>query len=691
MAPLSAQTYDWVQIIRPGGNEHPWDLAIDNYGHLYATGRVKFKSIFGSGANVDTLMGIGGETDVFVAKYKLNGEFVWARRDGGVQGDWGRAIATDRDGSVLVTGEYCDTAMFGTHQLIAKGTVTTRNFFVAKYDSSGNCLWAKTAGYTSPHSRGWAIVCDSLNNVYVGGNISGPSNFDSKTFGVLNKNLPFLAKFDPNGNCIWVKTLAAQYNGEVYDLKIGKSGLLYTTGRYTGTLTINGTTYAGNSPSWGDVFIARLDTAGTFQWVKTANGTFQDMPYALDLDANENIYVAGTFANDLNFSGTVINAILPGATAAAANAAADIFVAKYNSAGTFQWVRTAGGTKFDLAEDLSVTPSGKVLIAATVEDSVAFGPYTLQTINDTINNLVLCYDSLGNIEWYETHGGTMGNSCHSVIADQYSNVYMAGAWEGNATYDGFNLVGTNGYDGLIAKIIPPLDPIVSLSKLNGCEGDSVAFSVIQDGSPLTYEWSFAGTSPSTANTASGTNVYDSAGTYAVQLIISNPYESDTVNQSVIINTNPVVSLGTDTMICEENPYTFSPGSFAAYQWSNGSSASSITVNGTGNYSVVVTDANGCQASDTAFVDVQVCISVEEIAANSALLYPNPVKNILTVTVSDFTGRVFSLYNTVGQKAISDLYLEGSHTTIDLDLAPGIYYYTISAGGEQGSSGKLIVE
>ncbi|MDQ2180899.1 hypothetical protein, partial [Marinifilum sp. D714] len=81
---------------------------------------------------------------------------------------------------------------------------------------------------------------------------------------------------------------------------------------------------------------------------------------------------------------------------------------------------------------------------------------------------------------------------------------------------------------------------------------------------------------------------------------------------VTVHPNPVVDLGLDQETCAGGTITLdadNPGS--SYLWSNGATTQSVTVNASGNYSVVVTDANGCSATD----DVNVTV------------HPNPVVDL----------------------------------------------------------------
>ncbi|MDQ2180898.1 hypothetical protein, partial [Marinifilum sp. D714] len=81
---------------------------------------------------------------------------------------------------------------------------------------------------------------------------------------------------------------------------------------------------------------------------------------------------------------------------------------------------------------------------------------------------------------------------------------------------------------------------------------------------------------------------------------------------VTVHPNPVVDLGLDQETCAGGTITLDAGNpGSSYLWSNGATTQSVTVNASGNYSVVVTDANGCSATD----DVNVTV------------HPNPVVDL----------------------------------------------------------------
>ena len=124
----------------------------------------------------------------------------------------------------------------------------------------------------------------------------------------------------------------------------------------TGDVWITGS-YATNnlSAKWGgnfntnyggtDAFLVKYSTNGVVTAAIRIGGAGNDVGYSTCVDAAGNVYVAGSFAGTANFWHTPALAA-PNTYDLTSNAGtADIFLAKYNSAGVFQWATKAGGDR----------------------------------------------------------------------------------------------------------------------------------------------------------------------------------------------------------------------------------------------------------------------------------------------------------------------------------------------------------
>ena len=152
--------------------------------------------------------------------------------------------------------------------------------------------------------------------------------------------------------------------------------------------------------------------------------------------------------------------------------------------------------------------------------------------------------------------------------------------------------------------VPPTD-IDAGDDQTICKGSSTTLSVSGGGASAVYTWSngFTGTSQDVSPTETTT--------YIVTMTENGWCISDTVKVFVQEDLN-VTILGEDT-VCEGNSTTLNvtgAGSSATYDWSNGFTGDSQTVDilSDSTFTVVVTD-NGCEAKDTIKIVVVDAINV----------------------------------------------------------------------------------
>lgn len=245
------------------------------------------------GINFDnTIISNATNYGMFVSKHNSNGVLEWVKLFSATGEVSGRGISSDANGNALITGTFKGTLILGTTSLTANSA--NGDVFVAKLDANGNTIWAKTFGQTGEnYARG--IDSDSEGNIYVSGVYDTQIALGSITLYSNGQKDVFLAKFDTNGNAIWAKTRGSTGNDEGCELEVNTNGNVFFSGSYTGTITLNGENFVAKGLR--DVFVAKVDKNGTFLWQKTMGSTQDDVNYAIGLNrTNENIVTVGTFA-----------------------------------------------------------------------------------------------------------------------------------------------------------------------------------------------------------------------------------------------------------------------------------------------------------------------------------------------------------------------------------------------------------
>ena len=112
--------------------------SVDRNGNVYYTGDFSGTVDFDPSnetANITSAL----LSDIFVSKLDAAGNFLWAKRIGGLGADRGQAIAVDTSGNVYTTGYFSETVDFDPSARTANfSPAGGRDIYISKFDSSGN-------------------------------------------------------------------------------------------------------------------------------------------------------------------------------------------------------------------------------------------------------------------------------------------------------------------------------------------------------------------------------------------------------------------------------------------------------------------------------------------------------------------------------------------------------------------------
>lgn len=175
---------------------------------------------------------------------------------------------------------------------------------------------------------------------------------------------------------------------------------------------------------------------------------------------------------------------------------------------------------------------------------------------------------------------TPGNQTTASITVSDAGTYIVTATDANGCFGRDTVVVT-----VFANPVPDLG-----AERNICGNETVTLSPF--GTFTSYTWS--------TNETTATITVTDAGVYRVTVTDAN---GCTGVASVQVNVLSNITFDLDDFtVCSGDEVTITaPADFASYQWSNGASTQSITVNQPGVYTVEVSDANGCSGSASSTV------------------------------------------------------------------------------------------
>ena len=176
-----------------------------------------------------------------------------------------------------------------------------------------------------------------------------------------------------------------------------------------------------------DIFLAKYGTDGDLAWAHGIGGVSVDTGIGIAVDGSGNVYITGYFqGSDVDFDPDPIDEHL-----LTSNGSADIFVAKYHTAGDLDWAHNIGGTGFDDGAAIAVDGSGNTYVTGSFAGSdVDFDPDPvdehLLTSNGAFDVFMAKYDTAGNLEWAYNIGGTSSEEGSGIAVDDFGTIYLTG-------------------------------------------------------------------------------------------------------------------------------------------------------------------------------------------------------------------------------------------------------------------------
>ncbi len=350
--------------------------------------------------------------------------------------------------------------------------------------------WVRSIG-GSNNDVGNGVIIDEKGNVYVTGYFGAAgANFNLGSGGVpltsSGSNDVFLTKYSPSGTVLWTKGIGGTGNDQGYGVAVDHSGNVYVTGQIDeGGVNFNPGGSGGVLTSAGsfDIFVAKYSADGAFVWAKSMGGTGTDIGFGVAVDDSGRVYVTGQFNST--------NAIFgPGGSGGTLTSVGnyDVFLAKYDSDGTFLWAKNMGGTGVDQPWKVAVDSAGNAYIvgyfAAVGADFNLGGSGGALTSGGNTDVFLAKYDPNGVFLWAKSIGGPGADQGWGVAVDGAGSVYITGYFavsgaDFNRGGSGGALTSSGGNDIFLVKY--DLNGVFVWAKSMGGTGADIGRGVGVDG------------------------------------------------------------------------------------------------------------------------------------------------------------------------------------------------------------------
>jgi len=280
----------WAKRIGSTDIDAADSVAIDKEGNAYVTGVFRSKVMFG-----ELELESKGDSDIFLTKLSPTGDYLWTKQFGSMGQEFGRDLAIDSDGNIVLLGEISLMVSFGGEELTTNGN---RDLALVKLDSNGNHIWSKSMG-NSFDDMGMSLSVDPANNIVMTGSFEDTANFGGDDLKSNGRFDMFVAKFDTNGTHLWSKSFGGKDKDWGNSIATDAFGNSFVTGWFWFDVDFAGTKL--HSKGKEDAFLLKLSPTGAVLWAKGFGNTSLDMGKAVAVDADGGVVTVGAFNQSINF------------------------------------------------------------------------------------------------------------------------------------------------------------------------------------------------------------------------------------------------------------------------------------------------------------------------------------------------------------------------------------------------------
>ena len=301
------------------------------------------------------------------------------------------------------------------------------------------------------------IIKDDAGNIYITGDFyytvdfdPGPGNVSVTSARYIDM---FVAKYDPEGNLIWVKSAGGLFHDRASKLALDEQGNVYVIGQYGSTVDFDPgpSTFNLTAGTMQDGFVWKLDPDGNFVWAKTFGGGGIQLFREIVINSSGHLIIGGTFHGSVDFDpSAAVNTLT-------SNGQTDVFLLELDADGNLIRAQSFGSPDYDFINDLKLNADDTYVFTGDFRDTVDLDPGPGTQIFYPKGNRDLYLMKMnpdGSLQRVITAGSTGYDTGHSIVIDKDGNYLLLGAFSNQIDIDpGPGIVTLTGGDQFLLKWI----------------------------------------------------------------------------------------------------------------------------------------------------------------------------------------------------------------------------------------------
>ena len=295
----------WSTYVGGEGEDAANAVAMDADEFIYTTGYTS--SSTGMSESGFQMSYGGGAFDAYLAKYDSLGNKLWCTYYGGNKADYGTSLCSDETGHIYIIGTT-NSNIFPTFEGFQNTHGGSYDAFLVKFDTNGNRIWSTYYGGNG-YDAAKGVVVDGDNNICLAGTTTSTNNIASGGHQNVNGGLydAFVVKFNSDGDRIWGTFFGGAEDDEGRAICVNSINDIFITGLTKSNTNIALDGYDNVYGANNDVYIAKFNAEGVLDWGTYYGGTQDDNGNGIQCDEFDNVYVAIQSNSSSGFDCNVYN------------------------------------------------------------------------------------------------------------------------------------------------------------------------------------------------------------------------------------------------------------------------------------------------------------------------------------------------------------------------------------------------
>lgn len=277
----------WLKSFDSGPLDAARGLTVDNQGYVYISG--------------DSASSTG--TNAFLRKLDDQGNTVWLSEFRSAEYAAANSVNVAGNGDLLLAGSFTGSLSAGKEVLTSAGSY---DGFAARLSNDGSLRWLRSLASSTANDYGYDILELSDASIAVSGYYSGVADFDGTSVTAQGGSDAYVATLSADGAITNTKSIGGSSDDYAYSL-VSKEGNFVLTGRYTGSVNIDGVTLSEKSQT--GLFLSEMTPALSSLWSMSSPSTGTYYSYDAAVLPDGSLMVAAYHEEGLTVNGDILKSV----------------------------------------------------------------------------------------------------------------------------------------------------------------------------------------------------------------------------------------------------------------------------------------------------------------------------------------------------------------------------------------------